>query len=255
MRVPGRRRSTSRSLPHGLGRGCLPADHDLAFSRARSDRAAGRRRGAGDSRRAVGLPARLRRKPPARRRARSASTLPPNELTANRLPDLDLLATSPPPACTAIAAVVTGTRAEPPPAAELGNVDSTRWKRSRARAARLPALAAAPGARLRASPIRPSTATVIVIGDGGDFVSDVAADINLNPQAGSPDGPGAVRLPRAGLGQAIGVSSPTSTAQVCLLLGMGPSASAGWSSTRWRATASASSARGKNGIWGSSTTR
>ena len=60
---------------NGLGRGCLPADHELAFSRARGAGAEGRRRGAG-RRRADRLPARLRRqlrrgdedRPPRRRR-------------------------------------------------------------------------------------------------------------------------------------------------------------------------------------------
>ena len=62
---------------NGLGRGCLPADHELAFSRARGAGLEGRRRGA-RGRRADGLPARLRRQlrrgdedRPARRRART----------------------------------------------------------------------------------------------------------------------------------------------------------------------------------------
>ncbi len=45
---------------NGLGRGCLPADHELAFSRARGSGPEGCGRGAG-GRRADGLPARLRR--------------------------------------------------------------------------------------------------------------------------------------------------------------------------------------------------
>ena len=50
---------------NGLARGCVPADHELFFSRARSHGAEGRRRRARD-RRADGLPARLRRRRSAR---------------------------------------------------------------------------------------------------------------------------------------------------------------------------------------------
>ena len=67
---------------NGLGRGCLPADHELAFSRARGTGAEGRRRGA-RGRRADGLPARLRRQlrrgdedRPPRRRAQRADRQP-----------------------------------------------------------------------------------------------------------------------------------------------------------------------------------
>ena len=50
---------------NGLARGCVPADHELFFSRARGAGAQGRRRRARD-RRADGLPARLRRRRSAR---------------------------------------------------------------------------------------------------------------------------------------------------------------------------------------------
>ena len=59
---------------NGLARGCVPADHELFFSRARSDGAQGRRRRARD-RRADGLPARLRRARSARTRRSSWSTV------------------------------------------------------------------------------------------------------------------------------------------------------------------------------------
>ena len=45
----------------------------------------------------------------------------------------------------------------------------------------------------------------------------------------------------AGPGQAIGAKLAHLERQVCLLLGDGASASPGWSSTRWPATASRSS--------------
>ena len=79
----------ARGIPvflNGLARGCLPADHPLFFSRARSAGAQGRRRRA-RHRRADGLPARLRRRVRRGDRARRRSTSPsPSASTRARSP-------------------------------------------------------------------------------------------------------------------------------------------------------------------------
>jgi len=89
----------------------------------------------------------------------------------------------------------------------------------------------------------------IVIGDGGDFVSYAGRFIDTtSPGAGWIRGP--FGCLGAGPGQAIGakVAHPTGRSACCSATA--PSASPGWSSTRWRATASAVvGVMGNNGIW------
>ena len=79
---------------NGLARGCVPADDELFFSRARGAALDERRRRARD-RRADGLPPRLRRRRSARRRRSSRSTAPSRCATI-RAPS--------PPSCTAASA-------------------------------------------------------------------------------------------------------------------------------------------------------
>src|ERR1700742_2082218 len=74
---------------NGLGRGCLPADHDLAFSRARSTALQG-----ADVALVVGVPMDFRLGFGGSFGAETKIVrldVAPNALTANRLPDLDLV--------------------------------------------------------------------------------------------------------------------------------------------------------------------
>ena len=81
---------------NGMGRGCLPADHELAFSPRPRRRPQGRRRGPRD-RRAARLPARLRRRVRRGDQADLASTPSRTRLSATAPPTSTSSATSPRP--------------------------------------------------------------------------------------------------------------------------------------------------------------
>ena len=90
----------------------------------------------------------------------------------------------------------------------------------------------------------------IVIGDGGDFVSYAGRVVDTY-QPGLLAGPRARSAAwAAGPATRWRPSSPTPTARSCCCSATAPSASAGWSSTPSRATASnVVGVMGNNGIW------
>ena len=89
----------------------------------------------------------------------------------------------------------------------------------------------------------------IVIGDGGDFVSFAGPGLgDLGAGPGWTPAPTAASAPARARRSAR--SSPTPSARSACCSATAPSASPGWSSTRWPATTCRSSAvMGNNGIW------
>ena len=229
----------ARGIPvflNGLARGCVPADHELAFSRAREHRAQGRRRRA-RRRRADGLPARLRQvvrrghrdrrdrrrraraRPPARGGGRALRRRRRDPRRARR-------------------AATGRTRAS----GSRRCARSRREKRAAERELREDARAPLHPMRVYGELGEVLDRDAIVIGDGGDFVS-YAGRVVDSYEPGCWLDPGPVRLPRLrpGLrarGQARAPRPPGRAAarrrRVRLL--------AGWSTTRSPATASTSSA-------------
>lgn len=230
---------------NGLGRGCLPADHELAFSRAR-----GMALGGADVALVIGVPmdfrlgfggafgeeAKLVRLDAA-----------PNTLSANRLPDVDLVGD------------VRATLAALREAAGQGSgrtatwVEQVRGVEEEKRGAE--------GAELNdpRSPLHPVRIyrelgevldrDAIVVGDGGDFVSYAGRYINTyNP--GCWMDPGPFGCLGAGPGQAIGAKLAHPDRQVALLLGDGAFGFAGMEfDTMARHGLGVVGVMGNNGIW------
>ena len=230
------------------GAAACPADHELVFSRARGVGLKGADVALVD-RRADRLPARLRRQlrrgdedRPARRRAERAERQP----RRRSLPSWS--ATSP-----ARLAAIRARQRRAGLARALARVSCARSRTSgvqpSARSWRRSALAAAPGARLRASWARCSTAT--------RSSSATAATSSPTPGASStPTSPAAGSTRARSVASALGPArrsaprSPIPTARSACCSATAPSASPGWSSTRWRVTASdVVGVMGNNGIW------
>ena len=227
-----------RGIPvflNGLARGCVPADHELFFSRARGDGAEGRRRRARRS--ACRWTSASASAPRSARRPRSSSSTAPSPSATIRGP-------SPPSSYGGIAAILDdaaqrrrrrGTRHE-----RLGRrtCAPTRTSKRAAERAELEddALAAAPdaalqGARRGARPRRDRHRR-------RRRLRLLRRARRRLLRAGLLAGPGPVRLP--GLRARATRSPPSSrtpTARSCCCSATAPSASAGWSSTRSRATA------------------
>src|SRR6185437_11279411 len=105
---------------NGLGRGCLPADHDLAFSRARSTALQG-----ADVALVIGVPLDFRLGfggSFGEETKLIRLDVAPNALTANRLPDLDLVGDIAAGLAAIAAAAGEGTRSKPW-LEQLGNVE------------------------------------------------------------------------------------------------------------------------------------
>jgi acetolactate synthase I/II/III large subunit len=230
---------------NGLGRGCLPADHALAFSRARGAGLKG-----ADVALVVGVPIDFRLgfggsfgEETKLIRLDSA----PNALTANRLPEVDLVGDI---AATlaAIGEAVGG---------ERGGTDA--WLE------RLREVEAEKRAAERAelddgrSPLHPVRVyrelgevldrDAIVIGDGGDFVSYAGRFIDTY-EPGCWMDPGPFGCLGAGPGQAIGAKLAHPERQVCLLLGDGAFGFAGVEfDTLARHGLPVVGVMGNNGIW------
>ena len=230
---------------NGLGRGCLPADHELAFSRARGAGLRGAdvalvigvpldfRLGFGES---FGEDTKLVRIDAA-----------PNALTANRLPDLDLVGDV---------------------AATLGALRELVGEESGSSAAWLEDLQAVEVEKRAAeqaelddprSPLHPVRVyrelgevldrDAIVVGDGGDFVSYAGRFIETY-EAGCWMDPGPFGCLGAGPGQAIGAKLAHPDRQVCLLLGDGAFGFAGIEfDTMARHGLGVVGVMGNNGIW------
>jgi len=230
---------------NGLGRGCLPADRELAFSRARGAGLKG-----ADVALVVGVPIDFRLgfggsfgEETKLIRLDAA----PNELTANRAPEVDLVGDV---AATlaALREAVGGAR---------GRTDA--W---------LERLRSVEGEKRAAeqeeldddrSPLHPVRVykelgemldrDAIVIGDGGDFVSYAGRFIDTY-QPGCWMDPGPFGCLGAGPGQAIGAKLAHPERQVCLLLGDGAFGFAGMEfDTLARHGLPVVGVMGNNGIW------
>ena len=230
---------------NGLGRGCLPADHELAFSRARGTGLKGAdvalvigvpidfRLGFGGS---FGEETKLLRLDPA-----------PNRLTANRAPDLDMVGD--------VAASLAAIReaADSGPGRTQAWVGELRKVEQEKRAAEQEEL------NDDRSPLHPVRVynelgqvldrDAIVVGDGGDFVSYAGRYIETY-QPGCWMDPGPFGCLGAGPGQAIGAKVAHPERQVCLLLGDGAFGFAGVEfDTMARHGLGVVGVMGNNGIW------
>jgi len=231
---------------NGLGRGCLPADHELAFSRARSTALQD-----ADVALVVGVPMDFRlgfggsfgEETKIIRLDVAA-----NALTRNRLPDIDLVGDV--RATLAALREAAGVK-EPrtrPWLEQLRNVETEK------RAAEQAELGD------ERSPLHPVRVyrelnevldrDAIVIGDGGDFVSYAGRYIETY-EPGCWMDPGPFGCLGAGPGQAIGAKVAHPDRQVCLLLGDGAFGFAGMEfDTMSRHGLGVVGVMGNNGIWG-----
>jgi acetolactate synthase-1/2/3 large subunit len=230
---------------NGLGRGCLPADHDLAFSRAR-----GTALGDADVALVIGVPLDFRL---GFGGAFGETTklirldVSPNALTRNRAPDVDLVGDVRATLAALREAAGEGTRTRPW-LEQLTNVESERREGERAEL------------EDDRSPLHPVRIykelgevldrDAIVIGDGGDFVSYAGRFIDTY-EPGCWMDPGPFGCLGAGPGQAIGAKVSRPDRQVCLLLGDGAFGFAGMEfDTMARHGLGVVGVMGNNGIWG-----
>jgi acetolactate synthase-1/2/3 large subunit len=230
---------------NGMGRGCLPADHELAFSRARGAGLKGAdvavvigvpmdfRLGFGDS---FGEDTKLIRVDVAE-----------NRLSANRAPEADLVGDVP----ATLAALREAAGGDP--ARTRAWVEELREAEDEKRAAEREELDD------DRSPLHPVRVyrdlndvldrDAIVIGDGGDFVSYAGRYIETHAPGCWMD-PGPFGCLGAGPGQAIGAKSAFPDRQVCLLLGDGAFGFAGIEfDTMARHGLGVVGVMGNNGIW------
>jgi thiamine pyrophosphate-dependent acetolactate synthase large subunit-like protein len=230
---------------NGLGRGCLPADHELAFSRARSTALQD-----ADVALVLGVPMDFRLGFGGSFGAETKIVrldLAPNALTANRLPDVDLVGDLRTTLAALREAAGEGEGRTRPWLEQLGNVE--REKR------------AAEQEELNdgRSPLHPVRVykelgevldrDAIVVGDGGDFVSFAGRYIDTY-QPGCWMDPGPFGCLGAGPGQAIGAKLAHPERQVCLLLGDGAFGFAGIEfDTMARHGLGVVGVIGNNGIW------
>jgi acetolactate synthase-1/2/3 large subunit len=230
---------------NGMGRGCVPADHQLAFSRARGAGLKGAevalvvgvpldfRLGFGGS---FGDETKIIRLDVA-----------PNELTANRAPDLDLVGD------VAATLLAIGAEAVGDPARTSAWVEELRGVEEEKRAGEAEEL------NDERAPLHPVRVykdlremldrDAIVIGDGGDFVSYAGRLIDTY-QPGCWMDPGPFGCLGAGPGQAIGAKLAHPDRQVCLLLGDGAFGFSGIEfDTMARHGLGVVGVMGNNGIW------
>ena len=230
---------------NGLGRGCLAADHELAFSRARGAGLKG-----ADVALVVGVPLDFRLgfggsfgEETKLIRLDAA----PNALTANRAPEVDLVGD--------VAATLAAIRESA--AGGRGRTDAwleqLRGVEAEKRAAEQAELN---DARSPLHPVRVYKELgevldrdAIVVGDGGDFVSYAGRFIETY-EPGCWMDPGPFGCLGAGPGQAIGAKLAHPERQVCLLLGDGAFGFAGMEfDTLARHGLPVVGVMGNNGIW------
>jgi acetolactate synthase-1/2/3 large subunit len=230
---------------NGLGRGCLPADHELAFSRTR-----GQGLGGADVALLIGVPIDFRLgfggsfgEETKLIRLDAA----PNELTANRLPDVDLVGDVRATLAAIVEATAGGSRRSDPWLEQLRAAEAEK------RAAEEDEL------NDDRSPLHPVRIyrelgevldrDAIVVGDGGDFVSYAGRYIETH-EPGCWMDPGPFGCLGAGPGQAIGARLANPQRQVCLLLGDGAFGFAGIEfDTMARHGLPVVGVMGNNGIW------
>jgi acetolactate synthase-1/2/3 large subunit len=230
---------------NGLGRGCLPADHELAFSRAR-----GAGLGGADVALVIGVPLDFRLGFGASI-AEGAKLIrldaAPNALSANRAPEVDLVGDVAASLAAIREAVGEGSLRSEPWLAELRKVEEEK------RAAEQEEL------NDSRSPLHPVRVykelgevlqrDAIVVGDGGDFVSYAGRFVDTY-QPGCWLDPGPFGCLGAGPGQAIGAKLAHPERQVCLLLGDGAFGFAGMEfDTMARHGLPVVGVMGNNGIW------
>ena len=230
---------------NGLGRGCLPADHELAFSRARGAGLKG-----ADVALVVGVPIDFRLgfggsfgEETKLIRLDAA----PNELTANRAPAVDLVGD------VAATLAALGESAGESRGRTDGWLEQLRGVEAEKRAAEREEL---DDGRSPLHPVRiykelgeVLDRDAIVIGDGGDFVSYAGRFIETF-EPGCWMDPGPFGCLGAGPGQAIGAKLAHPDRQVCLLLGDGAFGFAGMEfDTLARHGLPVVGVMGNNGIW------
>ena len=230
---------------NGLGRGCLPADHELAFSRAR-----GVGLGGADVALLIGAPIDFRLgfggsfgEETQLLRLDAAD----NELTANRLPEIDLVGDVGATLAALVEAVGEGAPRTAPWLEQLRAVEQEK------RAAEQDELE---DGRSPLHPVRVYRELgevldrdAIVVGDGGDFVSYAGRFIETF-EPGCWMDPGPFGCLGAGPGQAIGAKLAHPERQVCLLLGDGAFGFAGIEfDTMARHGLGVVGVMGNNGIW------
>ncbi|MFL5908697.1 MAG: thiamine pyrophosphate-dependent enzyme, partial [Solirubrobacterales bacterium] len=230
---------------NGLGRGCLPPDHELYFSRAR-----GAGLGGCDVCLVIGVPLDFRLGFGASI-AEEAKLIQldfaPSRLERTREPDLSLVGD--------IGATLTAIResAAGDPKRTRAWVDSLRRTESEKRAEEAEQLEDA------RSPLHPMRVLAelgdflerdaIVVGDGGDFVS-FAGRVWETWEPGTWMDPGPYGCLGAGPGQAIGAKLAHPERQVCLLLGDGAFGFSGMEfDTMARHNLPVVAVMGNNGIW------
>jgi thiamine pyrophosphate-dependent acetolactate synthase large subunit-like protein len=230
---------------NGLGRGCLPADHELAFSRAR-----GAGLGGADVALVIGVPLDFRLgfgSSIAEEAKLIRLDAAPNELGANRAPDVDLVGDVAASLAAIRESVGGGDRRTEPWLARLREVEVEK------RAGEEPELN---DSRAPLHPVRVYKALgevlerdAIVVGDGGDFVSYAGRFIDTY-QPGCWMDPGPFGCLGAGPGQAIAAKLSHPDRQVCLLLGDGAFGFAGIEfDTMARHGLGVVGVLGNNGIW------
>ncbi len=230
---------------NGLGRGCLPADHELAFSRARGTALQG-----ADVALVVGVPMdfRLGFGGSFGEETRIVRLdVAANALTANRAPTVDLVGD-----VTASLAAIRETAGgdEPRGGSWLEELRSVEAEKRAAEQAEL---------NDPRSPLHPVRIyrdlgevldrDAIVVGDGGDFVSYAGRFVDTY-EPGCWMDPGPFGCLGAGPGQAIGAKVAHPDRQVCLLLGDGAFGFAGMEfDTMARHGLGVVGVMGNNGIW------
>ena len=230
---------------NGLGRGCLPADHELCFSRARGAGLKG-----ADVALVIGVPLDFRLgfggsfgEETKIVRLDSA----PNRLTANRPPDVDLVGDI----AASLAAIRVAAGGDPARTrswcGQLGQVELE--KRGAERVELEDPRAPLHPVRVYNELGQVLDRDAIVIGDGGDFVSYAGRFVDTY-EPGCWMDPGPFGCLGAGPGQAIGAKLAHPQRQVCLLLGDGAFGFAGVEfDTMARHGLGVVGVMGNNGIW------
>jgi acetolactate synthase-1/2/3 large subunit len=204
---------------NGMGRGCLPADHELAFSRTR-----GAALGGCDVAIVIGVPLdfRLGFGAAINEEAKLIRVdVEPNALERNRAADVDLVGYVA-PTLAALAEAATGAGGAPDRTREwVGELRETEdGKRSAERDDFGDERAPLHPMRLYAGLAEVLDRNAIVIGDGGDFVS-YAGRVIETYEPGCWMDPGPFGCLGAGPGQAIGAACAKPGRQICVLLGDG----------------------------------
>ncbi len=233
---------------NGMGRGCLPADHELCLSRAR-----GQGLKEADVALVVGVPLDFRLGFGASFGEETkivSLDVAPSELEATRRPDLELVGDIP---ATLAALMETATSA----AGVRGRTDAwlatLRGTEAERRGEEVTELS---DGRAPLHPVRVYSELnevldrdAIVIGDGGDFVSYAGRYVNTYEPGAWMD-PGPFGCLGAGPGQAIGAAKARPGRQVCLLMGDGAFGFSGLEfDTMARHGIPVVAVLGNNGIW------